>query len=57
MYEHFRLSLGSKYLPIQSAQFLIDQLLIKKRHKFDIYILFGIMVLALGDHIEKVLAN
>ena len=57
VYEHFRLSLGARYLPFGVSQYLIDQLLIKKKNKFDCYVLFAIVILVLGDHIEKQLVG
>lgn len=49
------MSMMSRYLPLSSCQYLIDQLLIKKRMLVDMYVMFGIVVLVLGDHIEKLL--
>lgn len=39
------------------AQYLTDQLLIKKKNKFDCYVMFAIVVLVIGDHVEKQLAK
>ncbi len=57
IYEHFRLSLGTRYLPLGVVQYLTDQLLIKKKNKFDCYVMFAIVVLVMGDHVEKQLAK
>ena len=48
-FEHFRLSLGCVYFPLGASQFMIDQILIKKANKLDIYVFFVIMVMIMSD--------
>lgn len=48
-FEHFRLSLGCLYLPLSGSQFMIDQLLIKKHNKLDIYAFFIMMIMIMSD--------
>lgn len=52
-FELFRLSLTSLFLPLGTAEYIIDQLLIKRRNKFDMYIIFAIMAMILSDDLEK----
>ena len=41
------------YFPLDGAQFIVDQLLIKKRNYLDIYILFSILLMIMSDDLEK----
>jgi hypothetical protein len=45
----FRLTAGSYFLPLETSQFIIDQLLIRKKCKLDMYTLFSLMVLIASD--------
>ena len=51
-FEHFRLSLGSLYFPLSGCQFMVDQLLIKKFNKLDMYVFFIIMLMIMSDELE-----
>lgn len=48
----FRLTGGSYFLPLESAQFIVDQLLIRKKCKIDLYSHFSIMILIMSDELE-----
>jgi hypothetical protein len=39
-------------LPLEASQFIIDQLLVRKKNRLDIYCLFAITVLVLSDDLE-----
>jgi len=43
------MSLGSKFLDGTCSQYLIDQILIKKRSIFDMYVLFAMTIMILGE--------
>ena len=45
----FRLTAGSYYLPLEAGQFIVDQIIIRKKCKLDIYTMFSIMILILSD--------
>ena len=41
------------YFPMGGAQFIVDQLLIKKKNILDMYIIFAIMLMIMSDDLEK----
>lgn len=47
------MTMSCAYLPVSGAQFLIDQLLIKKKNKFDIYVLHAILFMIMSDDLEE----
>jgi len=48
----FKLTSGCYYLPLEIGQFIADQLIIRKKCKFDMYTLFSIMILIISDEFE-----
>lgn len=52
-YELFRVSLGRSLLSSDTCHFMVDQLLVRKRCKLDMCILFAIVLLIISDEFEK----
>ena len=55
-FRDFSNSLGSNILNVKTASYLIDQLLIKPTNRFDIYLLFSMVILLVNseDHPAEV---
>ena len=52
-FEHFRMTCTFAYFPIVGSQFIVDQLLVKRKNILDMYIIFSIMLMIMSDDLEK----